>query len=108
MSKYFYSHLIDIESIYLSLYILDLNEKEKQKLMLIVESSIHHVVIDTVLSELSEEDKKNFLAHLASDKHDEIWKLLQKKTKNIEEKIKQAVYELKRELHKDIRDLKKI
>lgn len=106
MKKHFYSHLIDTESIYLSLYILDLNEKERQELMKIVESSVHHVIIDTIMSELSEEDKKIFLTHLASEKHDKLWKLLQEKTKNIEEKIKQAVFELKRELHKDIRSLK--
>jgi hypothetical protein len=107
MKKRFYSHLIDIESINLSLYLLDLNERQKQELMLIVESNIHHVVIDTVMSELSEEDKKKFLSHLAAEKHEEIWSLLEGKIKNIEEKIKQAVQVLKQELHKDIMEVKK-
>jgi hypothetical protein len=106
MSKHFYSHIVDIESIHTELNALDMSHEERLELILILESSIHHVVIDRVLSELSEEDKKIFLSHLMSDKHDEIWKLLNEKVDKIEEKIKKEVADLKKEIHEDIKESK--
>ena len=105
MKKNFYSHLVNIETVYFSLHALDMSEKEKQDLMAIVESSIHHIVIDTVLSELPEKDKEKFMAHLALDDDEAVWKLLRKNTKDIDKKIIKAVEELKKELHEDIHSL---
>lgn len=102
MKKHFYSHLIEIDSLYISLHLLDMKKEEREELIVIVESSIHHVVLDTVLSELSDNDKKIFLSHVGAEKHDSIWHLLQAKTKNIENKIFRSVEKLKKDLNKDI------
>lgn len=102
MKRHFYSHLIEIDSLYISLHLLDMKKEEREELVVIVESSVHHVVLDTVLSELSESDKKTFLSHVAAEKHDNIWNLLQTKTKNIDKKILRAIEKLKKDLHKDI------
>lgn len=106
MKKHFYSHLVDIESLKIGLEEMDLSKKERSHLVEIVESSVHHAVLDAVLSELSEKDKKIFLQHLISDEHDKIWEILNKKAENIEEKIKKAAEDLKEQLHKDIEEAK--
>ena len=105
MKKNFYSHLVNIEAVYFSLHALDMNEKEKQDLMAIVESSVHHLVIDTVLSELPEKDKEKFMTHLVANDDAAVWKLLRKNTKDIDKKIVKAVEELKKELRQDIHSL---
>jgi len=104
MQKYFYSNLIDTTSITLELAEMDLTQEERVHLVSLVESNIHHAILDIVLSELSEEDKKEFLNHLTSDNHDKVWELLNSKVEHIEDKIKVAAQELKKELHKDIRE----
>lgn len=107
MNKHFYSHLVDIESLKIELEEMDLSKKEKSHLIEIIESSVHHVIIDAVLSQLqSEKDKKMFLQHLISDKHNKIWELLNTRVENIEEKIKKAAGDLKTKLHKDIKETK--
>lgn len=102
--KHFYSHIIETSSLSLALGDIELKQEERIHLIELVDSQLHHVILDTVLSHLSEEDKKIFLQHYSSDRHDEIWKLLHEKVENIEDKIKKAAEDLKRELHKDIKE----
>ena len=106
MKKYFYSHIVEIDSVIMELGKMSLSENEKKHLIDIVDSSIYHAILDAILSELSENDKKIFLKHLSADKHDKIWEHLNSKIENIEEKIKKAADELKNKLHKDIKDVK--
>lgn len=104
-NKHFYSHIIDAESIYIEVNKMDISEDEKNELIAIAESNIHHVVMDAILSELNESDKKKFVEHLHSDNNEELWKLLNSKIENVEEKIKKSAEDLKKELHKDIKEL---
>ncbi len=106
MKKYFYSHIVETESIIEELNMLDLSENEKTHLVTLIDSSIHHAVLDAILSELSGNDKKLFLEHLSRNDNAGIWQMLNNKIKNIEEKIKKAADELKKELKKDIKDTK--
>lgn len=101
--KYFYSHIVETSIISLELGEMDLAPSERVHLVSLVESQLHHAILDIVLSELSEEDKKIFLQHLSLDNHDKIWGHLKSKIKNIEDKIKKAAEELKKELHQDIK-----
>jgi hypothetical protein len=103
MKKQFYSHLVELNSLYIALDLLEMKPHERAELITIVDSSVHSVILDTVLSKLSEEDKKIFLSHLASEKHDEIWRLLNEKTKHIEKHIQKAANELIKEMHEDIK-----
>lgn len=104
--KYFYTHIIDTSTLSLELGDMELSPKERVHLISLIDSNIHHAVLDLVLSELNESDKKTFLTHLASDNHDKVWKLLDEKVENIEEKIKKTAEDLKKELHKDIKEVK--
>lgn len=104
--KYFYSHLIETSTLSLELGDIELLPEERVHLISLVDSQLHHTILDTVLSELSEDDKKIFLHFLAIDDQAKIWEHLNKKVNNIEEKIKKAVEDLKKELHKDIIEAK--
>lgn len=106
MIKHFYSFLIEHETLILELDNLELSIKEKEHLVSIAESSIHYVVIDTVLSELPEKEKKTFLTNLKAADHEKIWKHLYKATEDIEEKIINAVNVLKKDLIKEVGTLK--
>lgn len=106
MKPHFYSHIIEINSIHNSLEDLSLEVHEKRELIIIVESSIHHVVMDTVLSELSDKDKKLFLGHVVSQEHEKVWDLITNKIQDVENKIKKAVENLKEKLHADIKETK--
>jgi len=102
--KHFYHHLIEIDSIHLALDELELDPEEKQDLIIIVDDNIHHTVLDTVLSELKNSDKKAFLALVLAEDHGEIWHLLSEKMENAEDKIKKAVNSLVAKLHEDIQE----
>lgn len=104
MTKQFYTHLVDIESVIIELDKLDLNDKQKVHLTALIDSTLHHHILDTVLSELSDEDKHIFLDHVSKREHDKVWELLNRKVDKIEDKIKEAADELKKEIHKDIKE----
>ena len=104
--KQFYSHLIEIESIVIELDKMDLSDAQKLHLTSLIDSSLHHTVLDAVLSELSETDKKVFLSRLKEGSHSKIWQFLNEKVNNIEDKIKKAADDLTKELHEDLRKVK--
>lgn len=104
----FYSHLIDITEVLVELDSLGLTEGEKHHLAQLIDSNLHSSIMDTILSELSEEDKHIFLNHLKKEDHEKIWELLNTKVDRIEEKIKQASEELKKEIKKDVKKAKRI
>ncbi|OGH15704.1 MAG: hypothetical protein A3C22_01475 [Candidatus Levybacteria bacterium RIFCSPHIGHO2_02_FULL_37_10] len=103
--KYFYTHIIDTSAISLELGNMDMTSKERIHLISLMDSNLHHEILDLILSELNPIDKKTFLHHLASENHDKIWKFLNQKVGNIEEKIKKTAEDLKKELHKDIKEI---
>lgn len=105
--KHFYSHIIEVETIYTILDVMDLENHEKQELIVIVESTVHHTIMDTVLSELSEKDKKIFLQHVSKKDHYKVWNHLKENIENVEHKINRAVNLLLQELHIDVEEAKK-
>lgn len=105
--SFFYSHLIEVDSIILELDKMSLSEEEKLHLARLVDSTLHHTILDAVLSELSESDKRVFMQHLNSGNHDKIWEFLNDKIGGVEDKIKKAAEDLKKELHRDLREAHK-
>lgn len=106
--KHFYSHLVEIDSIIISLDKLDLSKDEKLHLAQLVDSSLHHTILDAVLSELSDEDKRAFITHLNDGNHDKTWKFLNEKISEVESKIKKTAQSLKIELEKDLKEARKL
>ncbi|MFH0937120.1 MAG: hypothetical protein V1808_02420 [Candidatus Daviesbacteria bacterium] len=105
---HFYSHLIEIEEITIKLEEMNLSNEQKLHLASLLDSTIHHTVLDLILSKLSEEDRKDFLRQLENDSEDKkIMEFLSVKVENIEEEIKEVAKKLKKELHEDIEEAKK-
>lgn len=100
--KHFYSHIVETTELSLSLGEMHLSQEERVHLISLIESSLHHVVLDAILSELSEKDKRIFLSHLNSNNHDKIWEHLNKTVTGIEDKIRNAADKLKKDMKKDI------
>lgn len=104
--KYFYSHLIEIESIITNLDKMNLSKEEKLQLAYLIDSSLHHVILDAILSQLSPSDKRVFMQYLSEGDHEKIWKFLNEKVDGVEDKIKKVAEDLKKELHQDIKQSK--
>lgn len=107
MKKHFYNHLVEYESVTIKISELDASADEKKHLEALAEANLHHTILDTVLNELSDEDKRKFLEHVSSGEHDKLWTHLKDKVEDIEEKIKKSADSFTKELHKDIEDAKK-
>lgn len=106
--KYFYEEIIEIESVLIELDELELKDEHKKHLAKLVDSTIHHTVLDIILSKLPQEEKAVFLARLKNNPRDkELRKFLNTKVEGIEKDIKEAVEKLKKELHEDIKEAKK-
>lgn len=104
--KQFYTQLIEVESLIIELDKLDLTEEQKSHLTYLIDSSLHHTLLDTILSLLSDADKRVFLKHLEENNHDKIWEFLNSRVDNIEDKIKLTAEELKKQLHADLKKVK--
>lgn len=106
--KYFYSHLIEIESVVTELDRLNLSTEEKIHLGQLIDSGLHHTILEAILSNLTEEDKKIFLKHVHESSHDKIWQFLHEKIDHIEDKIKKVAEDLKKEMHEDVKKAHRI
>ncbi len=106
--KYFYSHLIEIEAIVIKLDKMDLSKEEKLHLTHLIDSSLHHTVLNAILSELSEEDKRLFILHLKENNHDKIWQFLNNKVSGIETKIRKAATDLNKEFMTDLKEAERL
>lgn len=104
----FYTHLVEIESIIVELDKMGLDTEQKLHLAKLLDSSLHHVILDAIFSELKESDKKAFVSHLQDGKHERIWKFLNEKVDHVEDKIKKAAQDLKLKFHKDLKEAEKL
>ncbi|MBI3109770.1 hypothetical protein HYZ06_01890 [Candidatus Daviesbacteria bacterium] len=106
--KYFYSQYIVIESLIAELHNMDLSEDERLHLASLVDSSLHHAILDEILSCLEEHDKRLFLKLLHEDPENEkLMEFLKDKVEGLEEKIKKVADDLIKEMHEDIKESQK-
>lgn len=102
-NKYFYSHLVNIDSLVSDLDQLDLTSSQKKELLEIAHVHMHQTIIDEILSQMGEDDKKTFLELLATGDDKKIWKHLNSKVEKIESKIASAAKQVERELSQDLK-----
>jgi hypothetical protein len=105
--NHFYSHLITLESIHIALNDLDLEVHEREELLTFAETTLHHTVLDIVLTELPAEEKKKFLSNVHTNDHEAVWLHIKQHIEEVEEKIKAAAKQLEATLHQDIKEVKK-
>ena len=102
--KHFYEPLIETSELSLSLGDLELSQEERIELIHIVRKNMHYIVIDIVLSELPENEKKVFLKNMHEEDNEVTWKHLKENIKDVEEKIREASRKALREHIRDIRE----
>lgn len=107
MKKHFYSNIIEIDSLVIELDQIELSKEQKDHLTELIHSNLYHEILDVVLSELEDEDKKVFLINLSGNDHNKIWKHLKSRIEDVEKKIKKATEDFKKELSNDIKRIKK-
>lgn len=104
---YFYSSYIKLEPILEKLHEMEFSDEERFHLASLLDSMLHHAIIDEVLSNLSSEDKRVFLKYLHDNPEDvNILTFLQSKIENIEDRISKVSDELMVKLYKDIEEAK--
>jgi hypothetical protein len=107
--KFFYQKYIVIENLIAELDTMDLSKEERQHLASLIDSSLHHAILDEILSNLSEEDKKLFLHQLNKNPDDDkLVDFLKEKIDNIEDRINKVSEGLIQEMHQDIKEAKKL
>ncbi len=105
--KYFYTKYLILEEFLEEFHKLDLSDKERNNLASLVDSSLHHAILDEILSNLKNEDKKLFINLLKQDPSSEkLMEFLKGKVEGIEEKIKKVSSELIKEMHEDVKKAK--
>jgi Mg/Co/Ni transporter MgtE len=106
--KYFYSHLIEIETLIVELDELKLSEGEKKHLALLADETLHTAIIDAILSKLPEDQRRQLLEHLGLEKHDKVWQILNEHIDEVEKLIKETASKVKENLRKDIKESKRV
>lgn len=87
---------------------MDLSDGQKAHLANLIDSSLHSAILDEVLSNLSEADKKLFLEKLETEDHDKILEFLNEKIDKVEEKVQLVSEQLITELHEDLKKAKEV
>ncbi|MBI2405554.1 hypothetical protein HYV21_00665 [Candidatus Microgenomates bacterium] len=102
MSKLFYDHLIIFEEVEEAIRNEELEPEEREELHQLIDEMLHHRVLGCILDHLPREHHEEFLERFHETPYDEgLIVYLQEKTLkdlDIEEKIKEAVEQLKQEL----------
>lgn len=98
-TKTFYHHLISVDRIYTHASLVKLAKNQKEKLVGIIEETIHIKILDTVLEKLPKDKHHHFLEKLTKDPgNKELISFLKKHNREIEEHIKKTYQELEEEL----------
>lgn len=100
MSKIFYDHLIIIEEITAVLDEHQLSPKERTALLQLMDETLHHRILDVILTHLPHDHHETFLTKFHAAPHDRelITFLKEKANVDIEKKILAEANKTKKEL----------
>lgn len=105
MSKLFFDHLIEFEEIEIELKKLDVTHEERIELERLIDSMVHHRVVDRILTHLPAEHHEEFLDKYYKKPYDPVllsW-INQRIEESVEKHVKDEVAKLKKEILKDLR-----
>lgn len=100
--KHFYNHLIELDTLSNELDTLALSTAQKEELLEIAHVHVHQSIMDAILMQLKDSDKKTFLELVAVGADEKIWKHLNEKVEKIEDKIVDAADGVKKVMKEDI------
>ncbi len=108
MAKLFYDHLIIIEEIVAVLDTHNLSPKDKQTFLELIDKTMHHHILDAILTHLPEEHHETFLKKLHGAPHDpNIMSFLKEHSSvDIEKEILKQANTVKKTLLKEIEKVK--
>jgi hypothetical protein len=109
MSKIFYDQITIVEEIETELNSYQLSSDEKSELLSLVDQTVHHEVLNTILTHLPKEKHEHFLTKFHAAPHDKaLLDYLKKEIKiDIEKEIFLQAKKIKRELLAEIKRAKK-
>ena len=108
MSKIFYDHLVYREEIIAELDKHRISIEEREELVQLVDETIHHHVLDAILSNLPKEKHEDFLVRFHNTPFDDrLLDYLKKEIKDIEKIIQQEAKKIKVELLAEIKRAQK-
>lgn len=103
--SYFYSHIIEIDSLTSDLESINLSATQKKHLGLLIDSSLQGLVLNAIFNELSLSDRKILINMLRDETAKEaIMEFLSSRVEDVETKIRQIALKLKEELHADVKE----
>lgn len=106
MTSVFYDHLINIHELHLEFDRLNIPVKDRNELMEMADSTVHHEVFDLVMVEIPSEHKTYFLELFSTDPgHPELFTFVSGKIPDFETKVKDRINMVKDELINEVRKL---
>ncbi|MFC1656775.1 hypothetical protein ACFL14_02355 [Patescibacteria group bacterium] len=104
--KTFFSHLLDTDQLITMVERLLEIEEEKLEILDMIDSTLHHRVVDKILHELDQGHHETFMSEYSRDPgNEELLFFLQKHIPNIEEKIQSESKDAQASLFEDIKKL---
>ena len=104
MSKIFYDHLTLHEEITAKLDIQHLDPQEREELVDLIDQTLHHHVLDLILTHLPREHHADFVSRLHAAPHDlSLLDYLKTHIPDIEAKISSHAAKVKKEILSDIK-----
>jgi hypothetical protein len=102
--KVFYDHLVNIHELHVEFDRLDLPVKERNEMVGLADSAVHHEVFDLLMVEIPQEHRTIFLESFSNDPGDDtILVFLKRRVPDIEDKIRARAEEVKRSFIEEIR-----
>lgn len=105
MTKIFYDHLVLREEVTIELDKYAVRAEEKEELIQLVDETLHHQILNTILTHLPKEKHREFLEKFHQAPHD---KSLLEYIKNFEEEIIKTAEKIKSELLLEIKRTTKL
>ncbi len=104
--KTFFSHLLDTDQLIMMVERLLEIEKEKMEILDMIDSTIHHRIMDRILYELDDKHHELFMTEFSRDPgNEDLLSFLKKQIPDIEDRIQSESKDAQDSLFEDIRKL---
>lgn len=107
MTYVFYDHLINIHELHIEFDRLNVQIKDRNDLMKLADSAVHHEVFDLVMVEIPASHKSYFLELFSTDPaHPKLLAFVTEKIPDFEAKAQERINRVKEELLAEVRKLR--
>ncbi len=108
MAKIFYDHLVVLEDIIVELDKYEIEAVEREELIQLADETLHHRILDVILTKLPKEKHQEFLIKFHQAPHDRgLLEYLKSEIADIEKLISEEAAKTKKELLAEIKHSEK-